>query len=146
MKRRIRKNSKPRAKYLKSVKEIPKFKSEDEEIEFWETHSMIDIIDKLPEVKVEISGELKKRMEEHKNKKLLTLRLDPAQIDKAKEIAIKKGMGYLTLMRHWIQQGIERELEDQVDINSSMQSLNEGIERIKEELETLKTQILLPSR
>ena len=129
-------------KYLESVEEIPDFKSEEEEIEFWETHSMVDILNELPEVKVEISGELKKRIEDHKKKKLLTLRLDPAQIDKAKEIAIKKGIGYLTLMRNWIQQGIERELENQVDINSSMQSLNEGIERIKEELETLKMQIL----
>jgi len=142
MKERERKKTRRRMKYLESVEEIPDFKSEEEEIEFWETHSMVDILNELPEVKVEISGELKKRIEDHKKKKLLTLRLDPAQIDKAKEIAIKKGIGYLTLMRNWIQQGIERELENQVDINSSMQSLNEGIERIKEELETLKMQIL----
>ena len=136
MEKRIKKQSKTNVRYLKSVEEIPKFKSEEEEIKFWKTHSMIDIIDKLPEVKVQISGELKKRIEEHKNKKLLTLRLDPAQIEKAKDIAIQKGLGYLTLMRNWIQEGIERELNIRDKIESSIQPIIEQIvEVVLKELE-----------
>ena len=63
MKDRITKRSKRsrrKVKYLKSVDEIPEFKNIEEEIEFWETHSIIDIIDQFPEVKLKIGGELKK--------------------------------------------------------------------------------------
>jgi len=138
MKGSIKKKSKTRVKYLKSVEEIPDFKSEEEEIEFWKSHSMVDILDKLPEVKVEISGDLKKRIEEHKNKKLLTLRLDPVQIEKAKEIAIRKGIGYLTLMRNWIQEGIERELDNRDKIESSIQPLIEQVEKVENLLKELE--------
>jgi predicted DNA binding CopG/RHH family protein len=141
MKERERKKTRRKVEYLKSVEEIPDFKSEEEEIEFWKTHSLVDILDELPEVKVEISGELRKRIEDHKKKKLLTLRLDPAQIDKAKEIAIKKGVGYLTLMRNWIQQGIERESYNKYGVEASIQPQIEDL--IKTILENLiKRQLL----
>jgi hypothetical protein len=42
-------------------------------------------------------------------KRLLTLRLERRQIDDARRIALEKGLGYLTLMRVWIQEGIMRE-------------------------------------
>ena len=59
------------------------------------------------------SGKLKarivRRARERLKKKLLTLRLENRQIEDARRIATEKGMGYLTLMRVWIQEGIRRE-------------------------------------
>ena len=72
MKKKIMKRARGKVKYLKSVDEIPDFKNIEEEIQFWKTHSMIDIIDQFPEVKLEISGELKKRIEEKFKEEFLT--------------------------------------------------------------------------
>ena len=107
-----------RIKQLKSIAEIPEFKSEEEETEFWDTHSTAELAEKglLEEVELKITGPLKKRIEEQRHKQLISLRLYPEQIEKTKEIAIQKGIGYLTLMRNWIQEGIERELGKKQDI------------------------------
>lgn len=41
-------------RYLKSLDEIPRFKSEREEAEFWATHSLADIWDQLDPVGIEL--------------------------------------------------------------------------------------------
>jgi hypothetical protein len=98
---------------------------------------MIDIIDQFPEVKLEISGELKKRIEEHKKKKLLTLRLNPEQIEKTKKIAVQKGIGYLTLMRNWIQEGIERDLGKAYKKDIFVEELNNLRKSIEESIKSI---------
>ena len=112
----MKKSKRKTIKYLKSTDEIPEFKSEEEEAEFWDTHSAAKIVDQLEEVDLEIAEPLKKKIEEQRRKELISLRLYPEQIEKTKEIAIQKGIGYLTLMRNWIQEGIERELGKKEDI------------------------------
>ena len=112
----MKKSKRKTIKYLKSTDEIPEFKSEEEEAEFWDTHSAAKIVDQLEEVDLEIAEPLKKKIEEQRRKELISLRLYPEQIEKTKEIAIQKGIGYLTLMRNWIQEGIERELSKKEDI------------------------------
>ncbi|HPZ07365.1 MAG TPA: CopG family antitoxin [Candidatus Eremiobacteraeota bacterium] len=90
---------------------IPFFKSEEEEIEFWDTHSSVDYFDDTEEVKekIEISNELQKKILKRKQKKkLLTIRLDQELIDKTKKIAKSKAIGYQTLMRMWIAEGLNR--------------------------------------
>lgn len=94
------------------MRRVPKFKSEKEEAEFWSTHSVADYWNDLEEVeeKIEVSGRLKSKILERKErKKLLTLRLGQKQIEEAKKIAMKKTIGYQTLMRMWIAEGIRRE-------------------------------------
>lgn len=91
---------------------IPRFRSEKEEADFWSTHSAADYWEELEGVEepIEPSHELKaevlKRID---NKRLLTLRVDPSQIEEARQIAKRKTIGYQTLMRIWIAEGIERE-------------------------------------
>lgn len=100
-----------RMKYLSSIDEIPDFKNEEEEAEFWATHSLAKIWDKLEDIgSVELDPELKKKIRErYGEKRLLTIRLDQEQIEAAKEIAERKSIGYQTLMRMWITEGINRE-------------------------------------
>ncbi len=96
------------------MKKLPKFKSEEEEARFWSTHSPLDYPKEFAEVKEPFAiapGLLKeaaRRREERK--RLLTLRMGQRQIDLAKVIARQKGLGYQTLMRMWVVEGIRKEL------------------------------------
>jgi predicted DNA binding CopG/RHH family protein len=89
---------------------IPKFKSEQEEREFWDTHDFTDYLDDTEPVKsFTLTDELKKKIEEKKKKRHLTIRINQKEIDQAKLFAEEKGIGYQTLMRMWIIEGIRRE-------------------------------------
>ena len=94
-------------------KKLPNFKNEEEEAKFWATHSSADYWDEFEDVEepIELEPELKKRIMQNANKRLLTLRLEPYQIDVAKKIARRKSIGYQTLMRMWISEGIKREVK-----------------------------------
>ena len=95
---------------LKSLDEIPKFKSEKEEAEFWDTHSMASLWDQLEAVKVKLSSSLAAKMRERrKAKKLISLRLEQNQIESLKNVASRKGIGYLTLIRMWVMERLSRE-------------------------------------
>jgi len=54
---------------------------------------------------------MEKQGESKRIKRLLTIRVDPEQIEMTRKIAKRKSIGYQTLMRMWIAEGIERELE-----------------------------------
>jgi len=91
---------------------IPKkFKSEKEEAQFWDKHSAVDFLKETQEVNdFELSDSLKaKIIKRRQNKVLLTLRVDPDLIEQTKKIAERKAIGYQTLMRMWIADGLDQE-------------------------------------
>lgn len=94
-------------------KKIPNFKSEKEEALFWDTHSPVEYQKELEEVKEPFvfSPTLLKKIAKRKleRKRTLTIRIGQQQIDLAKVLAKQKGLGYQTLMRMWIIEGIEHE-------------------------------------
>lgn len=94
-------------------REIPRFASEDEEANFWNTHDTTEFWDDTEEVppeKIEIAPEFRTRvLERAKEKELISLRLEKRQIRLAKEIALRKSIPYQTLIRSWIEEGIQRE-------------------------------------
>lgn len=96
-------------RYLKSVDEIPQFASEEEEAQFWDTHSPLEILDQLEEVEIEVAGNLKERIEERLRERLLSLFLKPEQIEEVKEIAKRKGIDYLALLQTWVGERIKSE-------------------------------------
>lgn len=81
-------------------KRIPKFRSLEEERRFWDTHSVTEFPAELKPVKVEFT---------RPKKKLISLRLDVPQIESLKQIATHKGLGYLSLIRYWINERLSRE-------------------------------------
>lgn len=90
--------------------EIPGFRSEEEEAEFWSTHSTADYLDDTEPAELEVDPELRAKVEARaKVKKPVTLRLDAEQIASAKAIAREKGIPYQTLIRMWVVEGIKRE-------------------------------------
>jgi predicted DNA binding CopG/RHH family protein len=102
-------------KKKKGKARIPEFASEEEEALFWATHDTADYweeTEEVPEGEIEIDPEFRALvLERAREKQLLSLRLERRQIALAKRIAREKSIGYQTLMRSWIEEGIKRELK-----------------------------------
>jgi predicted DNA binding CopG/RHH family protein len=90
---------------------LPKFRSDEEAAEYFDTHSIAEIWDKLPQVE---APKLSKKLDEsirngRAAKSPISIRLDAEQIAAAKKIAAVKSVGYQTQLRMWIAEGIRRE-------------------------------------
>jgi hypothetical protein len=80
---------------------IPRFKSLDEEAEFWDKHSPLEFEDEWVEVKrVKVARPLSH---------ILEVRLDAATIDRLAEVGRAKGPGPSTLARMWLLERLEHE-------------------------------------
>lgn len=91
---------------------VPKFGSDKEAAEYFETHSVADVWNQLPEGKpARVSKALEKSIQErHRAAKApISIRLDREQIEAARKIANAKSVGYQTQLRMWIAEGIRRE-------------------------------------
>jgi predicted DNA binding CopG/RHH family protein len=91
---------------------LPKFRSDEEAAEYFETHSVADVWDRLPAVAPPkpsraLSKSIRKRHAAAKSP--ISIRLGAEQIAAAKKIAAAKSVGYQTQMRMWIAEGIRRE-------------------------------------
>lgn len=80
---------------------IPKFANEDEEREFWATHDATGYFDETEEVAEPLVGPHRK--------KLINFRIEEEAIERLKKLAERKGMGWQTLMRSLIYEGLEDE-------------------------------------
>jgi predicted DNA binding CopG/RHH family protein len=83
------------------MKKLPEFKTQEEEIEFWENHSITDYWDGLDE-----SRDIFKRP------KLtpVTLKFDPLVLKKIKVLARKRGISYNAYIRYLIAKSVEKEM------------------------------------
>ncbi len=104
-----RSRAKDKMQYLKSLDEIPHFKTEAAEAEYWSTHSLAEIWDQLEPVEVEVSPASRRIDLRRAHKKPVTLRLEEQQIARAKRLARAKSLSYQALIRSWINEGILRE-------------------------------------
>lgn len=76
----------------KKIRKIPRFKNEDEEREFWSTHSTIDYIENFKPVKFDLSG-LKL------STKTISIRLPESMIAQLKILANKRDVPYQSLLK-----------------------------------------------
>jgi len=103
-------SKKKRIKYLKSLDDVPEFTSVKDEAEFWDTHSVAEIWDQLNEVEFEVGDPLKSTAHEHRRKKeAFTIKLEPKLFQVIEKIARQKNISYQNLIKHWIEEGIQRE-------------------------------------
>ncbi|MFC2149248.1 CopG family antitoxin [Candidatus Auribacterota bacterium] len=102
------------------MKKLPKFKTEKEEALFWEKHSALDYTDEFTDAEkpFEFAPKLLKKAanKREERKRSLTLRMGQDQIDLAKVIAKMQGLGYQTLMRMWVIEGIRKEIKTHPEI------------------------------
>ena len=74
-------------------KRISEFASIEEEAAFWDTHSTADYEDEFKPVRVRFAKKLSEG---------LTIRLDPATLEKVRAEAHERGIGATTLIRMWV--------------------------------------------
>ena len=80
---------------MSKVKKVPKFKTEQEEREFWETHDSSDYVDWTKAESVSLSN-LKP------STKTISLRLPEGLLDSIKIEANKRDMPYQSLIKVWL--------------------------------------------
>jgi predicted DNA binding CopG/RHH family protein len=91
---------------------LPKFQSDQDAAEYFESHSVASVWDQLPEApQVKILPALARKIRDRhaRAKSPISLRLAPEQIAAAKHIAAAKSVGYQTQLLMWIAEGIRRE-------------------------------------
>ena len=83
------------------MKRLPEFRTLEEEIEFWEKHSVADYWDELKESKDVL-----------KRPRLtpVTLKFDPLVLKKIKMLAKKRGLSYNAYIRYLIARSVEKEM------------------------------------
>ena len=91
---------------------LPKMQSDQEAAEYFESHSVAGVWDRLteaPQAKPSpaLAGKIRDRHARAKSP--ISLRLAPEQIAAAKRIAAAKSVGYQTQLRMWIAEAIRRE-------------------------------------
>jgi predicted DNA binding CopG/RHH family protein len=87
---------------MSKVKKVPKFKTEQEEREFWEAHDSSDYVDWTKAESVTLSN-LKP------STKTISLRLPEGLLDRIKIEANKRDMPYQSLIKVWLAEDV-REL------------------------------------
>ena len=91
----------------KKLKKIPKFKNEDEERDFWDSHDSTDYFD-WSKARHVIFPNLKL------TKRPISLRITDSLLAKVKMLANKRDMPYQTLMKQYIYKGVEEEIRKYV--------------------------------
>lgn len=89
---------------------VPRFASEREEREFWDTHDSTYYLEGAEDVTHNPPAELKQGLEpevEHPN--VLRVHLTRELVAAVKEIAAQRGLSYQALLRSWIAERVEQE-------------------------------------
>ena len=109
------------------MEKMPKFKTAQEEAEFWETHSPLDFAGEFEEVKEPI-------VDRRGRKKGIYIRVDPGAITLARHIGAELGIGYQTLFRMWIMEGLSRQARGEPEISTGpLSSLQKMLLRLPPE-------------
>ena len=85
---------------MSKVKKVPKFESEQEEREFWETHDSSDYVDWTQAKSVSLPN-LKP------STKTISLRLPEGLLDSIKIEANKRDMPYQSLIKVWLAEDVK---------------------------------------
>ncbi|MBI3955149.1 BrnA antitoxin family protein [Candidatus Gottesmanbacteria bacterium] len=89
----------------KKIKQIPEFKNEDEEREFWATHDLTDYLDHFQPVEMDLS-ELKP------STRPVTIRLPESLWSALKTLANKKDVPYQSLMKIFLSEKVKEEFQN----------------------------------
>ncbi len=90
---------------MKKLKPLPKFKNEDEERDFWATHDFIDYFDTDKVIVNPSFPNLKLSTQ------TVSIRLTQSLLNALKELANKKDVPYQSLMKIYLAEKVEEELQ-----------------------------------
>lgn len=88
---------------MKKLKKVPKFKSADEEFEFWSTHDLTQYVDFSKAKKVTFPN-LKP------STKLMAIRLPISLLERLKLLAHQRDVPYQSLMKVLLNRAIQQEM------------------------------------
>lgn len=88
----------------KKIRQFPKFKTEDEERDFWTTHSATDYFDMSKAIKNPVFPNLKPTTES------ISLRLPKYLLARIKQLANAQDVPYQSLMKVFLSDRVNREL------------------------------------
>ncbi|MBI4745369.1 MAG: BrnA antitoxin family protein [Deltaproteobacteria bacterium] len=88
---------------MNKLKKIPKFKNEDEELEFWSTHDSTEYVD-FSKAKKALFPNLKP------STKTISVRLPESLIEHLKQLANKRDIPYQSLLKMFLAERVEQEL------------------------------------
>jgi len=86
----------------KKIKQIPRFKNEDQEREFWTTHDLTDYFDTFEEVKLDLS-QLKP------STRPITIRLPESLLAALKIMANNRDVPYQSLIKMMLAEKVKQE-------------------------------------
>ena len=84
---------------MKKLRKVPKFKSEDEEFEFWSTHDLTDYVDFSKARKTAFPNL-------RPTTKLMSVRLPISLLERLKLLAHQRDVPYQSLMKQYIARGV----------------------------------------
>jgi len=87
---------------MKKKDKVPKFKTEDEVREFWDTHDFTDYLGAAQKVEI-------KFVDTRPKKQAISLKIDPNLKSKVQMLAQKRGTRYQTLINMWIKEKADEE-------------------------------------
>ena len=99
----------------KEYKEIPTFKSEEEERQFWATHDSIDYID-WDQAEEVVLPKLKP------STKTISLRLPELMLNEIRLIANKRDIPYQSLIKMFLKERIDQELKRSPESQATLPS------------------------
>lgn len=91
-------------KAISKAAQIPQFKNEDEEREFWATHSVLDFPDRFVRVDMDFS-----HLRPSTNS--MTIRLPSGMLSDLRTLANKRDVPYQSLMKIFLAERIRQELQ-----------------------------------
>ena len=98
---------------MKKFKQVPRFKTEDEESKFWATHDSTEYVDWDKAVKNPAFPNLKP------SKKSISLRLPEFLLERIRQLAKSKDVPYQSLMKIFLAERVKKELETDLTSRSS---------------------------
>ena len=100
---------------VKELKEIPTFKNEDEEREFWASHDSTDYVD-WDKVETVVLPKLKP------STKTISLRLPEMMLNELRLIANKRDVPYQSLIKMFLKERIDQELKQDKETTAAFSS------------------------
>lgn len=89
------------------AKDIPEFKTVDEELEFWDKHSAVEFLDEDNAVEIDASKAREKR--DKRETQQISLRFSYQILERTRSRAKTLGVPYQTLIQLWIAERLEEE-------------------------------------
>lgn len=90
---------------------LGRLKTEREVHQFWSRRDLAGRLHEMEEVdeRIQLDPALAQRIRERTKKKMIALRLELWQLERAKAIAKKRRVPYQHLLRYWISKGLRQE-------------------------------------